>query len=317
MGSNEGLRQHGKMRTLGEFTLNKVYLGDCLDLTRRLPDNCIDVIVTSPPYWGQRTSSGVGVERDPRDYLATLVERFVELRRALKPKGLLWINIGDAHNTPVNWRRDDLKYSTLGPTRSGLGENNAAYLKPRFKRRAYVDPNVSWLQYGNLLALPYRLVIALGDAGYLFRGEVIWKKLNPMPEGKCRRPHRSHEGIYLLTKSEDHEFKIGPPVKSVWEIPNEGVNGVRHYSRFPTELPRRCIEAYGRRGIEVIVLDPFSGAATTGIAALALGCSYIGFEIEPRLVEASNKQLAKILSGSVLSARPKHPRTIDLPLFEK
>src|SRR5437667_5827005 len=219
----------GKMHTVGEFTLNRVHLGDCLDLARRLPDDSIDVIVTSPPYWGQRTSSGVGIEPDPREYMATLVGRFAELKRVLKPKGLLWINIGDAYNTPVNWRRDDFKYSTLGPTRSGLGKNNSAYLKPRFQRKAFVDTDVPWLQYGNLLALPYRLVAALCDTGYLFRGEVIWKKLNPMPEGKCRRPHRAHEGIYLLTKSEDHEFRINPPVKSVWEFPNEDINGVRHY----------------------------------------------------------------------------------------
>lgn len=277
--------------SLGEFSVNRIYQGDCLNLARRLPPDSIDIIVTSPPYWGQRMSTGVGVEDDPRLYLQGLVERFAELRRALKPSGLLWINLGDSYNTPVNWKYEDRKYSSLGPDGVGLEAHNAAYVKPRHKRKAFLDEQTGWLRYGNLLALPYRLVIGLSDSGYLFRGEVIWRKLNPMPEGKCRRPHRSHEGIYLFAKAEDHAFQIAPPVKSVWEFPNEAPNGVRHFSRFPTALPQKCIAAYGRLGPQVVVLDPFSGSGTTGVAALKLGCSYLGFEIDATLTAESNQLL--------------------------
>ena len=280
---------------LGDFQLNQVYLGDSLELTRRLPAASIDVIVTSPPYWGQRLSGGVGVEEDPRAYLRALVERFQEFMRVMKPEGLLWINLGDSYNTPVNWRFDDFKYSSLGPDKTGLEPHNSAYTKPRHKRKAFLETATPWLQYGNLLALPYRLVIALCDVGFLFRGEVVWRKNNPMPEGKCRRPHRGHEGIYLFARNEDHSFQVSPPVQSVWEFPNEGANGVKHFSRFPTELPRRCIEAYGKLGSAVVVLDPFSGSASTGQAAIELGCTYLGFEIEPELVEASNRTLGRVI----------------------
>ncbi|MCX5639059.1 MAG: site-specific DNA-methyltransferase, partial [Planctomycetota bacterium] len=152
----------------------------------------------------------------------------------------------------------------------------------------------AWLRYGNLLAIPYRLILNLCDKGYLFRGEVIWRKLNPMPEGKCRRPHRQHESIYLLTKVEYHHFRTTPPVRSVWEFPNEKIEGTPHFSRFPEELPRRCIESYGIQGEDVVVLDPFSGSGTTGIAAHKLGCSYIGFEIDPVHVRASNDRIMHI-----------------------
>jgi DNA modification methylase len=273
------------------------------------------VIVTSPPYWGQRVSSGVGIEDDPRDYLAALTERFVALRRVLKPGGLLWINIGDAYNTPVNWRFGDHKYSSLGAEQTGLPPTNSAYTKPRQKRKAFVDKANNWLQYGNLLAIPYRLTTALCDRGYLFRAEVIWKKANPMPEGRCRRPHRAHEGIYLFTKSERHQFQITPPVRSVWEFANESANGVKHFSRFPTELPKRCIQAYGKPNRTNIVLDPFSGAATTGLAALALGCAYIGFEIDESLVEESNKVLAGLTSRADLYEPGEHPDKADPSLF--
>ncbi|NMO15737.1 site-specific DNA-methyltransferase [Pyxidicoccus fallax] len=278
-------------RTIGPYALNHVAEGDCLQLAADLPASSIDVIVTSPPYWGQRTSLGTGVEADPREYLRALTRVFTVLLDKLKPQGLLWLNIGDAYNTPVNWRQDDRGYSTLGPSRSGLKAENSAYTKPRAQRKAFLDKGTPWLSYGNLLALPYRLVLDLCDAGYLFRGEVIWKKRNPMPEGRCRRPHRGHESIYLLAKQEDHAFRTLPPVKSVWEFGGGRLGGATHFSRFPEELPSRCIDAYGLAGPDVVVLDPFSGSGTTGIAARKLGCSYLGFEIDPEQVRKSNERL--------------------------
>jgi DNA modification methylase len=296
------------MPKIGDFELNRAYAGDCLELSKRLPTNSIDLIVPSPPYWGQRLSTGVGVEEDPREYLAELQRRFLALKRVLKPSGLLWINLGDAYNTPVNWTRECFIYSTLGPDRKGFHENNVAYTKPRLRRKAFVNESVPWLQYGNLLALPYRLVIALCEGGYLFRGEAIWKKANPMPEGKCRRPHRAHESVYLFAKNERHAFQVAPPVKTVWEFANAGLRGVRHFSRFPIELPKRCIEAYGSKGPDVVVLDPYSGSATTGIAAIAFGCSYIGFEIDEALAAASTHELAGFVkNGRVYRApKPRH-----------
>ena len=278
---------------VGPYLVNRVALGDCAELGGELPDESVDVLVTSPPYWGQRMSDGMGVEEDPREY----VRRLVEILRVFKPKvkqdGIVWVNIGDAYNTPVNWRPDDRDYSSLGPGRSGLDEDNSAYIKPRARRKAYLRrADAPWLSYGNLLALPYRMVIGMCDDGWLLRGEVIWRKKNPMPEGRCRRPHRAHESIYLFATSEKHAFLTDPPVKSVWEFSNERMAGPAHYSRFPLELPRRCVSALGRSGKDVLVLDPFSGSGTTGLAALSLGCSYVGFEIDPEQVAAANKRLA-------------------------
>jgi DNA modification methylase len=280
------------MDSIGPYPRNRVALGDCAELVAALPDDSIDVLVTSPPYWGQRAGTGIGVEADPRVYLAALIALFRAVRPKLKPDGLAWINVGDAYNTPVNWRVADHSYSSLGPDRTGLAADNSAYVKPRARRRAYLDPGAPWLSYGNLLALPYRLVIGMCDDGWLFRGEVVWRKKNPMPEGRCRRPHRAHESIYLFARQERHAFAVEPPIRSVWEIGSERIAGTAHYSRFPVDLPRRCVSALGRRGPAVVVLDPFSGSGTTGLAALALGCSYIGFEIDPDQVAAANARLA-------------------------
>lgn len=279
---------------IGPFEINRVAEGDCLKLAADLPDESIDVLVTSPPYWGQRTSGGMGVEEDPRDYVQALNDIFQAILPKMKKDGIAWINIGDAYNTPVNWRVDDRAYSSLGPDQAGLAADNSAYTKNRAKRKAFLQKDTPWLSYGNLLALPYRMVISMSDSGWLYRGEVIWKKTNPMPEGRCRRPHRGHESIYLFARDERHAFRVKPPVKSVWEFGNEKIDGPAHFSRFPLELPRRCIDALGRAGEDVVVLDPFSGSGSTGIVALEKGCSYIGFEIDPIQVEASNNRLKEM-----------------------
>jgi site-specific DNA-methyltransferase (cytosine-N4-specific) len=158
---------------LGPFRLNQVSEGDAGNLIPHLPDSSIDIVVTSPPYWGQRLSKGLGIENDPRQYLEVLVSIFRVLRKKLKDSGILWINLGDAYNTPINWRLKDWEYSTLGHEGTGLPPTNSAYTKPRAARKAFVDPDEPWLRYGNLLGLPYRLIIALCDSSYLLRGEII------------------------------------------------------------------------------------------------------------------------------------------------
>ena len=278
---------------ISTFPLNQVTLGDCRDLIPHLPDQSIDIVVTSPPYWGQRVDYGIGVIPDPRLYIKSLSDIFSAILDKLKPHGIVWLNIGDAYNTPINWRAEDYKYSSLGsPFKHKLPPNNSAYTKPRSRRRAFIDSQSAWLKYGNLLALPQRLTVALCDKGYVYRGEVIWRKKNPMPEGSARRPHRNHEGIYLFAKSEKHFFRKSPPVSSYWEFTSDKINGLRHYSRFPLALPNSCISAYGVTGKDILVFDPFAGSGSSGISALEQGCSFVGFEIDPDQVIAANIRLA-------------------------
>lgn len=274
---------------LGAWELNAVHNIDCLQGLKDLPNDCIDVAVTSPPYWGQRGDGGIGSEADPREYVANLTTILLEVMRVLKPTSLLWLNIGDAYNTPINWRYEDYTYSTLGLDGNGLSPTNSAYTKNRGGRKAFIDKEEKWLQYGNLLALPYRIVMNLCDQGMYFRGEVIWTKKKAMPEGKCRRPHRKHESIYIIAKSEQHTFRTTPPVPSVWDLKLDA-NRTPHTSTFPIDLPLQCINA---TGIETgIVLDPFMGSGTTGVAAVQLGFDYIGFELDARNAAVARERIA-------------------------
>jgi DNA modification methylase len=219
--------------------------------------------------------------------MRNLVKILAQTMRCLKPSGTLWLNLGDSYNTPINWREEDYDYSSLGKDRNGLPANNSAYIKNRGRRRAFIDKEAGWLKYGNLLAVPYRVVIAMTDLGFLFRGEVIWEKSRPLPEGICRRPHRRHEGIYIFAKDERHVFRTKPPVGSVWKLV-QTPNMTPHCSTFPIDLPLECIKATGihRAGV---VFDPFMGTGTTGKAALILGHDFLGFELDPVYCEMANK----------------------------
>jgi len=274
---------------LGPWKLDSVHNVDCLMALRQVPSDSVDVCVTSPPYWGQRGSGGLGSEADPREYVKNLVTILAEVLRCVKPSGTLWLNLGDSYNTPINWREDDHQYSSLGKNGDGLPPTNSAYTKNRGRRRAFLSDEVGWLKYGNLLGIPYRVILALTDMGFLFRGEVIWEKSRPLPEGLCRRPHRRHEGIYIVAKDERHSFRTKPPVGSVWKL-LQTPNMTPHCSTFPLDLPINCIEAAGlsSRGI---ILDPFMGSGTTGRAALMLNHRFLGFEIDTSVYAIAEKYI--------------------------
>jgi site-specific DNA-methyltransferase (cytosine-N4-specific) len=271
------------------WALNRVHNSDALIGLGRVPCDSLDVAITSPPYWGQRGSNGLGSEPDPRDYIKNLTAILAETMRCLKPSGTLWLNIGDSYNTPINWREEDYVHSSLGKDGNGLDPNNSAYTKNRGRRRAFVQKDVGWLQYGNLLGIPYRVVLALTNLGFLFRGEVIWEKSRPLPEGVCRRPHRRHEGIYIIAKDERHSFRVKPPVGSVWRL-LQTPNMTEHCSTFPLDLPKQCIQAAAVTG-QGIIFDPFMGSGTTGRAARMLGHQYLGFEIDPGNCKLANEYI--------------------------
>jgi DNA modification methylase len=258
---------------------------------RQTRDDSFDVVVTSPPYWGQRGDAGLGTEKDPRDYVRNLIEVLHEAMRCLKPTGTLWLNIGDSYNTPINWRPVDWNYSTLGKDRTGHAPDNLIYRKDRGNRRPFLDKTVGWLKYGNLLGIPYRVVLGLMDLGWLFRGEVIWQKSRPVPEGRCRRPHRRHEPIYVLAKQENHRFRTAPPVGSVWKLIQQP-NLTEHSSAFPIDLPVQCISAANVDG-RGLIFDPFMGSGTTGVAAKMLGHDWLGFELDARNCIVANDRIGE------------------------
>jgi DNA modification methylase len=284
-------------QNVGPWALNRTHNEDCLIGLKQIPDDTLDVVVTSPPYWGQRGSKGLGSESDPRDYVRNLIIILAEALRCLKPSGTLWLNIGDSYNTPINWREEDHNYSSLGKDGNGLPPTNSAYTKNRGRRRAFIDKEIGWLKYGNLLAVPYRVVLGLTDLGFLFRGEVIWEKSRPLPEGICRRPHRRHEGIYIFAREERHNFRVKPPVGSVWKLV-QSPNLLPHCSTFPLDLPLQCISAASVEG-RGLIFDPFMGSGTTARAAQMTDHDYLGFELDPEMCKIANHDEIETAQGRI------------------
>jgi len=161
--------------------------GDTLAKLKELPAKSVDCIITSPPYWQIRDygfKGQYGLEPTIGLYTANMVKVFEECRRVLKTRGVMWLNMGDC-------------YSERGgkPSNHNLGNNACrSYLKAKgFKRK-------------ELIGQPWRLAFALSDAGWYLRLDVVWNKPNAMPESARDRPSRSHEYIFLLSKSAKYLF---------------------------------------------------------------------------------------------------------------
>ncbi|OQB04332.1 MAG: Modification methylase DpnIIB [bacterium ADurb.Bin212] len=176
---------------------------DCLEGLKLLDDNSIDCCVTSPPYWGLRdygVEKQLGLEDTPEEYVENIVKVFSEVKRVLKEDGTLWLNLGDSYSGSGKGRNPDgtvhvssliAKQGTsagtvMGNVKSGIVPNG---LKPK-----------------DLVGIPWRVAFALQSDGWYLRQDIIWAKPNPMPESVKDRCTKSHEYIFLLTKSAQYYY---------------------------------------------------------------------------------------------------------------
>jgi DNA modification methylase len=175
--------------------------GDALGLLKEMPEASVQVCVTSPPYWALRNygvDGQLGLERTPEEYVEHLVEVFREVRRVLRDDGTLWLNLGDSYAAARGGT--DMPAETLAGGVSGHGEGDT--LRGRgHSYRANRDPAAHGLKHKDLVGIPWRVAFALQADGWWLRSDIIWAKPNPMPESVTDRPTKSHEYLFLLTKS--------------------------------------------------------------------------------------------------------------------
>ncbi len=201
-----------------------ILVGDALTELHKLPSDSVDCCVTSPPYWGLRdygVAGQLGMETTLGEHLAAMVEVFDEVRRILKPAGSLWLNYGDCYATKPNGRSAaatkaagnddrtfrDKPFSTVGPIyareheRDRRGSHSTLTGAPPPDTPGRIMAGGT-LKPKDLCMIPNRLAIALQDAGWWVRSEIVWGKPNPMPDSSGRyRPSTAHEKLFLLTKS--------------------------------------------------------------------------------------------------------------------
>ncbi len=269
---------------LRESTL---YQGDAHRILGRLPTQSVQCVVTSPPYWGLRNygiEGQIGLEETQPQFLNRLVAVFAEVRRVLKDDGVLWLNIGDGYTSGNRgYRAPDKK----NPARAmDVRPDTPEGLKPK-----------------DLLGIPWRLAFALQEDGWYLRSDIVWHKPNAMPESVKDRVSRSHEYLFMLTKSEryyyDYQAVREPAAngawrnrRSVWSIHTQATDHA-HYAVFPPALIEPCI--LGSTRVGDFVLDPFFGSGTVGLVCQKLDRRFIGIELNPEYAELAVKRLETLL----------------------
>lgn len=221
-----------------------------------LRSSSVDVVVTSPPYFGRRRY-GDSVDELGIEHLKVYVDRLVEigreLRRVLVDDGLFWLNLGD---------------TAAGSGGAGGDHYNAAGSKAWIRKYRQGETGLTRRQW---IGVPWRVALALQEDGWLLRSAITWDKVNRRPEDlrHAKRPGESSELVFLFAKGWPHRFYPDrlEELGDVWHFrPKRRAGAPRHFAPFPEELARRCILPSSEPGD--LILDPFAGSGTTELVAL-------------------------------------------------
>mgnify|MGYP005821023551 FL=1 len=173
--------QRMQQKRIYEDGIAEIYHGDARGTLIDLPTSSVQTVVTSPPYWGLRdygVLGQLGVESTPELFIEHMVSVFREVHRVLRKDGTLWLNMGDTYAG-----------SGVNGNHNGNGQHGSMALKPK-----------------DLCGIPWRLALALQADGWWLRSDIIWSKPNPIPESVQDRPSKSHEYIFLMSKSEKYYY---------------------------------------------------------------------------------------------------------------
>jgi DNA modification methylase len=298
--------------------VNTVIQGDAMEVLRTFPSDCVDMAITSPPYWALRdyeVRGQIGVESSFGLYVNRLCDVFDEVRRVLKPEGTCWLNLGDTYSGSSCGRGDTRE-------RTGIGIRPAECYRGQKAGRTELADKC-------LLQLPARVAIGMCSRGWILRNEIVWHKPNSMPSSARDRFTVDFEKLFFFVKSRRYYFRrqfepFAPNSDVVYRARLRRGKGYHSKAPYRANLPasfdprgrnRRCVwtirtrpchEAHSaifpQELIETpilagcpergIVLDPFLGSGTTAITALDLGRKFVGIELNPAFVEIANRRIA-------------------------
>ena len=302
--------------------LDTILCGDSLNVLKALPEGNVHCCVTSPPYYGLRDygmDAQIGREATPEEYISRLTAVFREVRRVLRPDGTLWVNIADSY----------CGTGSKGDTR------DPKYPQGRNGQNISLCQAVRGCKQKDMIGIPWMLAFALRADGWYLRNDVIWAKGNPMPESTKDRCTRSHEHIFMLTKSRRYFYDwlaIAEPIAPTTALRKKAGRGVGKYSApVPGQPQTQNINKPREKGSITddmispvrakrdvwfintvpykgghfaayppllagcpkggIVLDPFMGSGTTGLAAKRHGRHYIGIELNTEFCSLARERI--------------------------
>jgi DNA modification methylase len=317
--------------------LNTITHSDALEFARSLPDACVDLVVTSPPYALGLRNYGVdgqwGSEATPEEYVEKMTGLFREVRRCLKASGVLMLNLGDTY-----WNNPGGGSGTM--TTGNAEAVRAAGRQQRIKPHPVLKPK-------DLVGIPWRVAFALQADGWYLRGDYIWHKPNGLPEPVTDRCTKAHEYLFHLTRGGDYYWDVdairekqtdewlrrtngrtvlrpvarfggaeekaeitskvyaahplGSNKRSVWTVGTEATPDA-HFATYPQDLIRPAIRAGCPPG--GLVYDPFMGSGTTAIVALQENRNFIGSELNPEYIAIAEKRIARETGWAKRAALP-------------
>jgi DNA modification methylase len=207
----------------------RILQGDCRQMLDTLPEASVQCCVTSPPYWGLRSylpdddplkALEIGSEPTVDEWVATMVDVFRRVRRVLRDDGTLFLNLGDSY--AGSWGSQGREYCGLGEGEGGLSARQIQASQRKRSGTGSIPEGASY-KPKDLIGQPWLVAFALRADGWWLRQEIIWSKANPMPESARDRCTKSHEQIFLLSKSDQYFWDF--------DAMQEPVNGGAHARR--------------------------------------------------------------------------------------
>lgn len=296
-----------------EFSSDSSLLrGHVLDRVRQIPDNSIQCVVTSTPYWGLRIYKDpsfvrwadgeecpYGHEQTPEGFLRHTTEVLAGLYRVLAEDGSIWWNVMDTFNT-----RTQIRGNASEALKAMQGKDDRAWGEHECRR---YSAGHSYLKDGEQCLIPALIAERASKIGYYVKTIITWAKTSSMPEPQGSRVSRSLEYVIHLTKQRTPLFNkdvyrslpatLGgknngnetEKLSDVWSLPtSSGRDG--HGAQFPIALPARCIALSTSK--DDFVLDPFVGAGNSGVAAKSLGRRFIGIDVSEEYLATAERRIA-------------------------
>lgn len=316
--------------TAAYYTDDQVTLwhGDALDTLRTMPDGSVDCIVTSPPYYGLRDygePGQYGLEETPAAYVETMRNVFAEGRRVLAADGTMWLNLGDTYagkgnaGASVGMTRRADRAVAIPARRNTTAEAPYKSLLMLPERVAWALVESGWTLRNRIVwhkpsAMPESVTDRLSNRHealfLLTRSDRYWFDLDAVREPHAMEQRRrtvthnynppsvqpEHRGLHKVRTDRHHDgHPAGRNPGDVWSIPSIPFPGA-HFAVMPPALAERCIRAGCRPG--GIVLDPFCGSGTTGLAALRHGRRFVGVDLSATYLDLALR--TRLAQGALL-----------------
>ena len=306
-----------------------ILVGDVRQRLSDIADGSVQCCVTSPPYWGLRdygADGQIGLEQTPDAYVSEMVGVFREVRRVLADDGVLWLNLGDTYSS-----HKDCKSTAQTLAKGGSSEIASVIEKGKSVSRDSRMLKSQGFKNKDLIGIPWRVAFALQADGWYLRQDIIWAKPNPMPESVTDRCTKSHEYLFMLTKSARYYFdnvaikepsvsyaadKRADKGRFVYDVKFDGTPGTGNQafvtinetrnkrsvwtiSTKPFKgahfavMPEALVEpcVLASSRPSDLVLDPFTGSGTVAVVTLKHGRNFVGVELNPEYAEIAKNRI--------------------------